>query len=973
MRRRVVPVILLLFLVLPYITGGNLDPYDDGSARGFESPFETFTAAVDGAESDQSLYSFSSTLEPQRVLFFPDTLSNNTLDYIDAGSGTGEIGDYTKTFDVDADVHIGQAANYAYLRENWTIHDEGIDGFDYAFYCAGSSTDDDAELWIYDFVADDWEKLDDDIGLTGAVSYDWSNGTVTNPDYWDITNNVIMFMLNSTDVGTATVYNDYSEITFYHMTLADADHFAESFSDISDVTVSVGETVTTDGDLGTFHNPGDNAWDYYFWNSPSSLAVQVIEWRTHSNISSSSYEFALYSADDGGGSQLWTSGSITAPTSAGTKKYSPMVTGVESIRFATRHASSPASFIFDYLRGSKSTETGWQHDGSTIVGIGDNGNTKYDFHSSSDGDILNLTTVRNDATETDPSGDFFIYYDTTSTKTDLSITYYQFFEMRYKFDVGCSGWFYLYAGGKTTAQYMTPDDAWHTVGINLAAGTGTGLSYVRINVDYTYVLNRQRSAYVDWMKFYSIANYSITQSGTTTDDYLYVSAGTLYSHIDDGYIEANHDPAISVSDTYPVYNLTTSGTSPEFSQYVSEWSTYSDDTRGATTSGTVTDIKLKFDSTEIISEITFIEDGTAPDADIVVSPNPPDDDEQVTLSSIVFDTVEVYKVSYNAISYPAGFSDVDYEATEGQENYWSYSFSSLIAGDYCFKVIAGDGANNNTITQSNRDYATVRFTVREADININPITFVGAGEDFEDVTLSFECNRDGTYSVVEWTLSDASDAAETWTGTVIDGWNNLAWDKLDTDSNTVYFNFTITSGSLTWTFENQYQVAQTTFYVLYYNHNGPDWSEVVTVTGRITKTASYTVYIDDTEATTGTITNLDFDIEFSKILTSASREAWHDWAIKFTNGSQTCWANGTLYLWKNDPDQPPGGGGDLGGDERRTIQMWATIAAVIGIIGLGCIGLVYFKFDEVSKLQLPNYPTQPSTRDERRKQRRDEQ
>ena len=103
-----------------------------------------------------------------------------------------------------------------------------------------------------------------------------------------------------------------------------------------------------------------------------------MEWRTYANISSSEYEFALYSADDGGGSQLWTSGSIIAPTSAATKKYSPMVTGVESIRLATRHASSPAAFIFDYLRGSLSTESGWQHDGSTTAGVSDEGDTDYE-------------------------------------------------------------------------------------------------------------------------------------------------------------------------------------------------------------------------------------------------------------------------------------------------------------------------------------------------------------------------------------------------------------------------------------------------------------------------------------------------------------------------------------------------------------------------------------------------------------------
>jgi len=345
------------------------------------------------------------------------------------------------------------------------------------------------------------------------------------------------------------------------------------------------------------------------------------------------------------------------------------------------------------------------------------------------------------------------------------------------------------------------------------------------------------------------------------------------------------------------------------------------------------------------------------------TPNDPEDDETVTLSAVITDSVEVYKVHFDAIVYPAGFSDSAYYATEQTDNLWTYSFSTMTSGYYCFKIQATDGANTNSLTE----FAYIELTVREAAIIVEEITLIGAGEDFTMMTFSARINRDCSYTIYEESASSAE--ADTYSGSVTAPSFNLAWEKLDVEDSNVNFTIVFVSGALTYNYTSQYQVAQTTFYVEFYNHNGPDWSEYVTVTGRITKTATYTVYIDDAEATTGTITDLDFDIEFSKTLTSTTREAWHDWAIKFTNGSQTCWMNGTFYLWKNTPDQATGGGGDLGGDERRTIQMWATIGAVIGIIGLGCIGLVYFKFDEVNKLQLPNYPTQPSTREERRRQR----
>ena len=491
-----------------------------------------------------------------------------------------------------------------------------------------------------------------------------------------------------------------------------SDHYAESFADVSDWAESdtypweAGESISTDGDIGTFSAEGDGENDIDgFYTNVSLVTVPYFEIRY--KLSSLDADFVyLYCVQDGS---------------------NPHIALVESTEWVTRGVkidewigpvlpTNPTEILIiiradlnvdidieiDYDRAGPVDEAGWQHDGSTTQGIEDNGNTHYDYYMSSDGDILNLTTVRNNASAIEPNGDFYIYYDTTAIKTNIETDYYQFFEMRYKYDIGSSSTLYLYADGKQTLRNLIADNSWHIVRVNLYVGTGTGFAYVRFNVDYTYTLNREKAGYFDWMKFYSIANLTVTQSGAETDDYLYVDSGILYSTVDEGHIEANYDPVLAVNEaTYPIYNLTTHGVAPEFSYYVGSWSSYSANTRGAI-SGIVTGIKLKFDSTEILSAITFIEDATAPViSDFWVVPFAPIEEDNVTFAIYETDAgAGTYTVIFNAVEYPAGFVDVDFEAVESSDidGLWSYTIDSsdLPAGYYVFEVIASDGANEGT-------------------------------------------------------------------------------------------------------------------------------------------------------------------------------------------------------------------------------------------------------------------------------------
>jgi hypothetical protein len=446
-------------------------------------------------------------------------------------------------------------------------------------------------------------------------------------------------------------------------------------------------------------------------------------------------------------------------------------------------------------------------------------------------------------------------------------------------------------------------------------------------------LSGDGSLTLNYTEGYGISNFTVTETGTTASDSLYVSSSVLYSSIASGNMTLNHDPSISVNDTFTVWALTTTSTAPAFSDYVSSWSSYASETRGSLSSGTVTDFKLLVDGSESLSAVTFVADSTAPDADIDVTPIDPNEDETVTLSSIIFDDVEVYGVWYNAISYPDGFTDQDYSASEGQENYWSYSFAAgaLTPGDYCFKVIASDGANNNSITQSNRDYTTVRFTVRESELDIDVKTFFGAGDDFTYIQYTVDVNYACDITITEWTQADASDAADTNTANITAGINNIAWEKIDTDANTVYYNLTFEASVGTEIMNGSYGVAQTTFYVEFPRVTTTE--DQVIVSGRITKPGTYKIYDTDNEMQdSGTLTSLDFRIKF-KMWTVRTNTAV-DFSIKFTNGSQTCYIYDTYFALDWNELEGKGGGGDTQDQINFRTSMEFATTVTLGLLGL---------------------------------------
>ena len=397
------------------------------------------------------------------------------------------------------------------------------------------------------------------------------------------------------------------DIMFYPDNETHGTGYAESFADVSEWQVlgaSYIAEISSDGDLGNL------TWTYGVYGyayddiTETDFSGCYIEYR----ISAGSTQHGIRLMDDT--TQRFFFGWNTG---AGPfKRYVESAVGVDRIDILVDDLGDGYNF-WDYLRIANSTSMGWQHDGSTTAGVIDDGDAGVTFTASSDGDKLTLNT-------TWVSGNYWsswrVLYDATTTAADINRDYYPFYELQFtctktgSVSAGQVGLYVYYDGHETVYNTFVIDGSDVTIHGNMAAETATdSKKYIDF---YSYMDGAGDSVEVvmDWVKIYSIANFTVTQSSTTTDDYLYVDSGILYSNIDDGYIELNHDPTLSVApDTYPLYyNLSTIGTAPQFSMYVVSWSTYSDETRGVISSRIVTDIKLKFDSTEIISEIRFAMD-----------------------------------------------------------------------------------------------------------------------------------------------------------------------------------------------------------------------------------------------------------------------------------------------------------------------------------------------------------------------------
>ena len=529
-----------------------------------------FVSATEYETSPESIASFGETL-PDDVLYYPDGTFTNATET----SATSGDDDYIDAESLDAVLWTGTLEG-----ANFTFSDT-VEGFTY--HCYGREDFATGGSYLEYYNGSDWVILE-----TFTNSSAWYNDTHS------AFGNIISLRINS-DVD-AVIEVDFLSVSITYMTLA-SDGYAESFADVSDWN-AINEAISTDGDVATITTSNDLVYDRYDCNTPSqSFEGDYFEFRFNpdqSHGSSGRFYFYLMTGDDytGDAAQIivfsgWVSGWQT-------HKY--LITASETIECITILAKAVLNMVFeiDYLRIAPSNELGWQHDCSTVAGV-----TSSDGGSiSTDGDNMTLSS--------DGDGSSFVFsIDTTTTASAFSTTYYPFLNFEINSLTESDGWrLWQYDGSNWVAVSTDEGFGWTTT-------TGTHIYNIQTLDSYVYDfrvnLTGTCTLVSDLMKAYSIANYTVTQSGTSVDDMLYVSSnvlnceGTSFTSF-----VLDYDPALSVDTTRGTWTVTTSSGIPQVDFYIdAAWLGYTSDTSGSFPDGTLTDLRLKFTDSADVEAITF--------------------------------------------------------------------------------------------------------------------------------------------------------------------------------------------------------------------------------------------------------------------------------------------------------------------------------------------------------------------------------
>ncbi|MFW9965493.1 MAG: BNR-4 repeat-containing protein, partial [Candidatus Sifarchaeia archaeon] len=420
--------------------------------------------------------------------------------------------------------------------------------------------------------------------------------------------------------------------------------FSESFTGVSDWT-STGNTPTTNGDVCTTTVPGDSSYDYLTSNSAHlSPGYYYVELRYRANVAGTSY-FRLngYEQDNAEGSSTLIMDATYPSTSWRTFRAGFFVShNIESISISCIATSTTTNFQFDYLRISK--ETGWQHDGSTAFGITASGGGSV----STDGDYVLLTS--------DSDGSVFDFpVDPTSTAAVMSAITYPFLSI--KFHPGDANDIYTLqsfdgSGYATLVNYKNAVDGHYFV-----RDVDTTIASIRL------IVKSLQTIRIDFLKLYSIANFSITYFGGHPDAYLYVdSDGSLVSSEDFvNWIELNYELPISINtEQYQWAQIEQSNFSHfnlDVAYYVASWSLWNEELLYKLPTGTMSGFKIRLSNAGKINSIKFgnlpLGPGTAPTNEQAPTISNPDD-----LSYLYARTRDYQITTY--ISDSDGYEDIAY-------------------------------------------------------------------------------------------------------------------------------------------------------------------------------------------------------------------------------------------------------------------------------------------------------------------------
>jgi len=515
-----------------------------------------FAISAYGDESTESITSFSETL-PDDVLFYPDQWFNETWDYANSETGddtsSGSLSDTYSSNNIDL-YYTKSAPATAYVELTFSYPSGPIiDGFNYTFEIATGVGDDDAEIELYDWVGVGYDDLHTSVESTSDTVY---TGQITDSKYIDSVNGV-KFKLWSyeADSGSAYAYVDQIVLEWFGMTLNDSEHYAESFADISDWSPNGGSAaISTDGDvmLTTTNAVQDGAII-----TGLSIDAEYIEARARTN---GTFAIEVY---DG----AWTTETLNFETSSsyGTlKAYIGDEGTITQIRFRSRN-TGVRGFWSDYLRISPANETGWQFDASTTVGLIDFGGTPT---LTSTGDILRVVDTH--ASSSGVTG----YFDTTATISNIDLDYYPFIEIRYNATTGQDLRLRVWDDDATAKTfYLVEDGTYNTGRFNLLAHFG---SDELLKFDLYDEKDNSQDFTLDYIKCYSIANWSYSHDLVDENAVLYVDSSVLYS-IEDagGWMNLRYDPVLDVNTTiYTSWNATGNdglSTYFRFRHYTGSW------------------------------------------------------------------------------------------------------------------------------------------------------------------------------------------------------------------------------------------------------------------------------------------------------------------------------------------------------------------------------------------------------------------
>lgn len=415
----------------------------------------------------------------------------------------------------------------------------------------------------------------------------------------------LTFKMTGAGIYTYGIYCDWAYIELYRNDTC----FVESFADVSDFDDSLYDdaqnTITSDGDIGTFTGTGDITDDneYLGSNAPSVTINGLYHYEISYKMQDTNADYArLYLYDAASHSGNYQSITLYEVTTWTTVKGLITLSAVESYLISLQRDTGVTTELYiDDFNIFSATACGWQHDASTKSGVVETG-SGLTYETTSDSDVLTMNVTYDSSPNT---GQFQFPFDTSTTDRDIERDYYGFLRVRVKAtETGSTDPRFGVRLDAVRSDSISISSTWTTYDINLMALTTANANryfYLAASIG----AGESCEFELDFIKIHSIANFGITESSTTVDDVLYVEHGVLNAEMDTGHFILDYEGLYKNTTDSLTWNKSTSNGDSYVSFGYDGWSEYSSETTGSLYGGTLTDLHIKFNETANIIDITF--------------------------------------------------------------------------------------------------------------------------------------------------------------------------------------------------------------------------------------------------------------------------------------------------------------------------------------------------------------------------------